>query len=117
MTGTAAVDHIGAAMPIALLPLTATTYYQGDHLGTSRKLLSSNGYPIWEGTFLPFGQEWNPQTNTNRYKFTSKERDGESGLDYFGPGTTRAIWESGQYQTGANHRQQCRMLILIIRRR
>ena len=41
-------------------------------------------FPIWQGTFLPYGQEWNPQLTTNHYKFTGKERDAESGLDFFG---------------------------------
>jgi RHS repeat-associated protein len=38
------------------------------------------GYPIWQGTFLPYGQEWNPQLTTNHCKFAGKERDAESGL-------------------------------------
>jgi RHS repeat-associated protein len=65
-------------------PTVTTTYYHGDHLGTSRVLTSENGYPVWSGTFLPFGAEFNPQATTNNYKFTGKERDSETGLDYFG---------------------------------
>ena len=38
----------------------------------------------WSATYLPFGYEINPQSTTNHYKFTAKERDSESGLDYFG---------------------------------
>lgn len=63
---------------------TTTTYYHEDQLGSSRLLTNSAGYPVWQGTFLPFGQEWNLQLTTNHYKFTGKERDAESGLDYFG---------------------------------
>jgi RHS repeat-associated protein len=33
---------------------------------------------------LPYGEEYNPQITTNNYKFTGKERDAETGLDYFG---------------------------------
>jgi RHS repeat-associated protein len=69
---------------IATVAWSTTTYYHGDHLGTSRLLTDGNGYPIWQGTFLPYGQEWNAQTTTNHYKFTGKERDSETGLDYFG---------------------------------
>ena len=47
---------------------------------------------MWSGTFLPFGQEWNPQPTVNHYKFTGKERDTESGLDNFG-----ARYDSSQY--------------------
>jgi RHS repeat-associated protein len=85
MTGiSTAVDHLAASMPVSSMALLGTTYYQGDHLGSSRKLLASNAYPVWDGTYLPFGQEWNAKANTNHFKFTGKERDGESGMDYFG---------------------------------
>ncbi len=47
-------------------------------------ITSGNGYPVWSGTFAPFGQEVSPQITSNHYKFTGKERDGESNLDYFG---------------------------------
>lgn len=39
---------------------------------------------MWKGEFAPFGQELAYQATENRYKFTGKERDAESGLDYFG---------------------------------
>jgi RHS repeat-associated protein len=39
---------------------------------------------VWKGEFAPFGQEIDTQTTANNYKFTGKERDTESGLDYFG---------------------------------
>jgi RHS repeat-associated protein len=47
-------------------------------------LSNGHGYPVWQGTFLPFGQEYNPQITDNHYKFTGKERDSETGMDYFG---------------------------------
>lgn len=65
-------------------PINTTTYYHGDQIGSSRLLTNGTGYPIWQGTFLPFGEEYNAQLTTNHYKFTDKERDSESGLDYFG---------------------------------
>ncbi len=67
-----------------------TTFYHGDHLGSSRLLSNANGYPTWQGTYYPYGMEYTPPASTdnlatvNNYKFTGKERDGESGLDYFG---------------------------------
>jgi RHS repeat-associated protein len=73
-------------------PDTTTNYYHGDHLGSARLMTGYNGYPVVSATFLPFGQEWNPQITVNHYKFTSKERDSESGLDNFG-----ARYNSSQY--------------------
>lgn len=75
-----------------------THYYIDDHLGSTQMELSSGGWPVWSGQFTPFGQEivsgqvlsatlGNPQPGdgtTMHYKFTGKERDSESGLDYFG---------------------------------
>lgn len=61
-----------------------TTYYHADQLGTSRLLTTTGGWPVWQGTFMPFGEEFNPEYNTNHYKFTGKERDAESNLDNFG---------------------------------
>ena len=63
-------------------PNTTTNYYGSDHLGSARTLLSYWGYPVWSATYLPFGQEWNAQPTVNHYKFTSYERDPESGNDY-----------------------------------
>jgi RHS repeat-associated protein len=40
--------------------------------------------PIWKGEFAPFGQQLDANLTTERYKFTGKERDSESGNDYFG---------------------------------
>jgi RHS repeat-associated protein len=60
------------------------TYYHQDHLGSARLTTTTGGWPNWSGTFLPFGQEWNPQLIVNHYKFTGKERDSESTLDNFG---------------------------------
>ena len=59
-------------------------YYHGDHLGSARLMTDSGGNVTWSATYLPFGQEWNPQATTNHYKFTAKERDSESNLDNFG---------------------------------
>ena len=44
---------------------------------------------MWQATYLPYGQEWpglgaSGSPPPNHYKFTGKERDAESGLDYFG---------------------------------
>lgn len=75
------INHSSVSGPY---PTVTTTYYHEDHLGSSRLLTSEGGWPIWQGTFLPYGQEVSPQITTNHYKFTGKERDSEDNLDYFG---------------------------------
>jgi RHS repeat-associated protein len=62
----------------------ATHYFLADQVGTTQMELSSGRWPVWRGDFAPFGQELDTQSTTNHYKFTGKERDAESGLDYFG---------------------------------
>ena len=61
-----------------------TTYYHEDQIKSSRLISNGYGYPIWQATFLPYGEEYGPQIGANHYKFSGKERDSESGLDYFG---------------------------------
>ena len=72
------------------------SYFLADQLGTTQMELSGSGTVLWQGAFTPFGQEIingttatyiGPQPadgTTNHYKFTGKERDAESGFDYFG---------------------------------
>jgi RHS repeat-associated protein len=62
----------------------STYYYVGDSLGTTQMLVSSGGWPTWSGEFLPYGQEIDTNFSTNSRRFTGKERDVETGLDYFG---------------------------------
>ena len=61
-----------------------TRYFLSDQVGTAQLEVSASGTPLWRGEFAPFGQELDEQFTPNRYKFTGKERDQETGLDYFG---------------------------------
>lgn len=61
-----------------------THYYTADHLGTTQMEFALGGWPVWAGQFSPFGQELDTGSTSMHYKFTGKERDSESGLDYFG---------------------------------
>ena len=72
-----------------------TSYLTSDHLGSTRVVTKSDGSVKARYDYLPFGEEI-PSTiggrsnvtgyggaDTTRQKFTQKERDNESGLDYF----------------------------------
>ena len=58
-------------------PLTTTTYYHGDQIGSARLLTAGTGWPVSSNAFYPYGQ--GPTSGTNHYLFTGKERDSESG--------------------------------------
>jgi RHS repeat-associated protein len=59
-------------------------YFQ-DHLGSSRVLTDLTGNRCCDGDFGPYGKEVAYITVcTQNYKFTGKERDVETGNDYFG---------------------------------
>ncbi|WP_263415885.1 RHS repeat-associated core domain-containing protein [Terriglobus albidus] len=68
----------------ATYPSVSTTHYLADHLGSTSMALTVEGWPTQTSEFQPYGQEINPVASANHYKFTGKERDTESGLDYFG---------------------------------
>jgi len=63
------------------------TYYFADHLGSTDVVAGSGGVVKNESDYYPFGGEVvisNTLGAVQNYKFTGKERDGESGLDNFG---------------------------------
>jgi RHS repeat-associated protein len=65
-------------------PDGAVLYYFADHLGSSRVVTNATGTVVDESDYYPFGGERIVVNNDpNPYKFTGKERDPESGLDYF----------------------------------
>jgi len=60
-------------------------YYFHDHLGSTSVVTDNYGNISKESDYYPYGGEIPITSNdSNRYKFTGKERDTESGLDYFG---------------------------------
>jgi RHS repeat-associated protein len=68
------------------VPSGTAHYYFSDHLGSSNVVTNATGTIEEESDFYPFGGEriiTDTLSNQN-YKFTGKERDTESGLDYFG---------------------------------
>jgi RHS repeat-associated protein len=60
-------------------------YYFSDHLKTASVITDSAGVIKAESDYYPWGGELQFVNNdSNEYKFTGKERDSETGLDYFG---------------------------------
>jgi RHS repeat-associated protein len=66
-------------------PSGDVSYYFSDHLKTASVIADAAGTVKAESDYYPWGGELQLVNNdTNHYKFTGKERDAESGLDYFG---------------------------------
>ena len=66
-------------------PGNTVSYYFSDHLKTASIVTDANGNIQDESDYYPWGGELQFVNNLdNHYKFTGKERDGESGLDYYG---------------------------------
>ena len=64
---------------------TGVFYYFSDHLKTASVITDATGNIKSESDYYPWGGELQFVNNdSNHYKFTGKERDSESGLDYFG---------------------------------
>ncbi len=62
-------------------------FYHGDHLGSANWITDAAGRPIQYIHYAPYGELIADTRLTNyreRFKFTGKERDEESGYDYFG---------------------------------
>src|SRR5258708_33668365 len=66
-------------------PTGTVSYYFSDHLKTASIVTDASGVILDESDYYPWGGELQFTNNLdNHYKFTGKERDTESGLDYFG---------------------------------
>src|SRR5262249_17004722 len=66
-------------------PGSAVSYYLSDHLKTASVITDAAGNIKAESDYYPWGGELQFVNNdSNHYKFTGKERDAETGLDYFG---------------------------------
>jgi RHS repeat-associated protein len=66
-------------------PSNAVAYYFSDHLKTASIITDSAGNIKAESDYYPWGGEVQFVNNdSNHYKFTGKERDSETQLDYFG---------------------------------
>ena len=75
----AAVNDIG--------PEQDVYYYHGDHLGSANWITDAMGHEMQYIHYAPYGDLIDNQmasTYDERYKFTGKERDAESGYDFFG---------------------------------
>jgi RHS repeat-associated protein len=83
-TDISAFEEISDLTGDAEQPKEVTAFYHADQIGSSRLVTAAGGWPMASDIFYPFGDEQTPSPDPNHYKFTSKERDAESGNDYFG---------------------------------
>ena len=62
-------------------------FYHSDHLGGASWITDRRGAPVQHLQYLPFGEPFvdqHPAGYQERYTFTAKERDRETGYGYFG---------------------------------
>ena len=92
-----ASGQLSAEYSTAVPGETGTAYLLGDHLVSTRLVTNATGSAIQRFDYAPFGEDESAYGLGNRnlmtsygvsgvptVKFTGKERDAESGLDYFG---------------------------------
>lgn len=61
------------------------SYYHTDAVGSVRVITNQTGAVVERYDYVPFGQLWQPPVNpVSTRRFAGKERDAETGLDYFG---------------------------------
>ena len=62
-------------------------YFHSDHLGSASWITNNTGLPVQHLLYLPFGEHFVNERNTaynERFTFTGKERDAETGYYYHG---------------------------------
>ena len=80
-------DNIGQVKVVNESP--TRFYYLKDHLGSIRMTVDGSGNVVGYDDYYPYGMTMTgrslvPPNSDSRYKFTGKERDVSTGLDYFG---------------------------------
>jgi RHS repeat-associated protein len=87
LSGAATADYIffdGQRIARVDQPSGSKRFYLPDHLGSASVVTNNTGAIQDESDYYPFGGEIViASSDPNTYKFTGKERDAESGLDYF----------------------------------
>ena len=78
--------HFGSVYANPDLSLNRIVYSMVDAVGTERAQFDSNQHLVASFTSNPFGdnQQTTSGSTSDTVRFTGKERDGESGMDYFG---------------------------------
>ena len=79
-----------------------TYFFHPDHLGSASWITDLSGQPVQHLQYKPFGGDYIDQQDPNteyseRFHFTGKERDAETGFDYFGAryySSSLGIWLS-----------------------
>ena len=79
-----ALKRIGAAAPGDGSAAIDIKYLIGDHLGSSNLVIGASGIWISREEYYPYGETSFGSFAKKRYRFTGKERDEESGLNYYG---------------------------------
>ncbi len=74
--------RLGAAHPDERGP--GVQFHLGDHLGSSNVIVDSGGAIVSREECTPYGETSFGSFARKRYRFTGKERDEESGLNYHG---------------------------------
>nr|WP_320049942.1 RHS repeat-associated core domain-containing protein [uncultured Desulfuromonas sp.] len=60
-------------------------YYHTDQVGTVLAISNAAGQKVWEAGYKPFGEEYSVvASEENAKRFVGKEKDIETGLNYFG---------------------------------
>jgi RHS repeat-associated protein len=77
-----ALVRVGTPFPDDTTP--AVKYHLGDHLGSSHVVISGDGTWLNREEYTPYGETSFGSFARKRYRFTGKERDEESGLNYHG---------------------------------
>ena len=84
------VRLLGCVIAMLLLTSIASAgekvfYYHTDPAGTPLAMTDVNGNVVWRADYKPFGEEQSiTGTVENNEKFVGKEKDKETGLQYFG---------------------------------
>ena len=71
-------------LPAIAVAQDTVIYYHTDAVGSVRMITDANGQVVARYDYTPFGEPWSPPSPADVRQFAGKERDPETGFNYFG---------------------------------
>jgi RHS repeat-associated protein len=75
---------LSASPALAQAPVGEVQYYHTDVIGSVRAVTGAGGNLVVRHDYFPFGEEYLAAPGSDSRRFSGKERDAETALDYFG---------------------------------
>ena len=89
-----------------IYPVATTTYYHDNQIQSSTLISAGYGWPVWQATYLPYGEEYIPRSATvTTTNSPAKNAIAKPDWIILGRGITGIRWDGSSHRTGPINRR------------